>query len=39
MQMLTIQGKSNPVTENIRGFNLAAIQLKAIQVTKLPFLR
>jgi hypothetical protein len=34
--MFAVQEKEKPNVENIRGFNLAVVELKTVQVTKLP---
>jgi hypothetical protein len=36
MNMFAVQDNAKPDTEDIRGSNLAAVKLKAVQVTKLP---
>jgi hypothetical protein len=36
MDMFTVLDKAKPDIENIRGLNLAAAQLRTVQVTKLP---
>jgi hypothetical protein len=36
MNMLAVEDKAKPETENIRGLNLAVVMLKTAQVTKLP---
>jgi hypothetical protein len=35
-EMFAILGKAKPVTENIRGLNLAAVKHTTIQVSRLP---
>jgi hypothetical protein len=37
IQMFVILDKAKPITENIRGLNLAVVKPTTVQVTKLPF--
>jgi hypothetical protein len=36
MNMFAVYNKAKPDTENIRRLNLAVVELKVVQVTKLP---